>query len=443
MPRKPGESHLQFRKRVLDPISPTFCAAKWLNSSISLNSGKSASCCISPAYKISPELVAKDPWLLHNTHEKMESRNDLLLGVQAKDCRACWDVENINPGMISDRTYRSTLYTDDDISKILEPSERKNPVPRYLEIAFDNNCQFACLYCNPNTSSRWEAEINKFGPISSDLENKAFSHYSIDTTSNKEGPNPYIDAFWLWFPKIKDELRILRITGGEPLISPHVWKLIETISNQPNPKFQLQLNSNLGFPPITILKLLEQLSVGRPTKIYTSCDSYGARAEYLRTGLNWKQWSTNIELLASSPKIDCVSVIITITNLSIFNQVELLEHLHSLKKKIGRTKISFSMNYLKDPAFFRWELVPIEIRSKAAEEAEEWLELRRSEGLLTEFEISNLRTAIEVLRKQGKNLDVEKEKKKLIFFLDEIDRRRNRNYRDFLDEKCQSWLAQQ
>ena len=32
--------------------------------------------------------------------------------------------------------------------------------------------------------------------------------------------NPYVDAFWRWWPELSKELEEIRVTGGEPLMTP-------------------------------------------------------------------------------------------------------------------------------------------------------------------------------------------------------------------------------
>ena len=44
MPKKNNETFLEYRKRVMDDISQTYCAAKWFNASIWLAGGKTTSC---------------------------------------------------------------------------------------------------------------------------------------------------------------------------------------------------------------------------------------------------------------------------------------------------------------------------------------------------------------------------------------------------------------
>ena len=40
----------------------------------------------------------------------------------------------------------------------------------------------------------------------------------IDKLYESEEDNPYIEAWWKWWPEVSKTLNILRITGGEPTI---------------------------------------------------------------------------------------------------------------------------------------------------------------------------------------------------------------------------------
>jgi glycosyltransferase involved in cell wall biosynthesis len=46
-------------------------------------------------------------------------------------------------------------------------------------------------------------------------------------------PNPYVDAFWKWWPELYQKLETLRLTGGEPLLSKDVWRMLDAIEANP------------------------------------------------------------------------------------------------------------------------------------------------------------------------------------------------------------------
>ena len=44
MPKQQNETDLEYKQRVLDPLSSSMCGAKWYNATIWLGSGMTTSC---------------------------------------------------------------------------------------------------------------------------------------------------------------------------------------------------------------------------------------------------------------------------------------------------------------------------------------------------------------------------------------------------------------
>ena len=62
----------------------------------------------------------------------------------------------------------------------------------------------------------------------------------------REEENPYVDAFWEWWPEMNKDLNILRVTGGEPTMHTSTWKLFKKIDEDPMPWLELNVISNLA-----------------------------------------------------------------------------------------------------------------------------------------------------------------------------------------------------
>ena len=58
--------------------------------------------------------------------------------------------------------------------------------------------------------------------------------------------NPYVEAFWKWWPDLYRDLHTFRITGGEPLLAKDTWKILDYIIKEPNPNTNLSLSINLS-----------------------------------------------------------------------------------------------------------------------------------------------------------------------------------------------------
>ena len=216
---------LEFKRSVLDPLSKSFCAAKWYNATIWLGSGMSTSCHHPPAHLVDKDKVSINPKLLHNTPQKKHDRELMLKGERPGGCEYCWKIEDMGRDAVSDRVYKSKIYPIQALNDAYNTPADADVALRTLEIAFDRTCQFACSYCNPAFSSTWVKDIRNNGPYTnlvSDGRNH-FTHTHESSQLYRYGEtNPYVEAFFQWWDsELHSTLQELRITGGEPLISPH------------------------------------------------------------------------------------------------------------------------------------------------------------------------------------------------------------------------------
>jgi organic radical activating enzyme len=183
-----------------------------------------------------------------------------------------------------------------------------------LEIAFDRTCQFACSYCNPAFSTAWVRDIHRNGPYTN-LVSDGRNHFTHEHGSSQlytiNDVNPYVEAFFKWWESdLHKTLKELRITGGEPLMSGYTWRLIDWFKDhRGQSKTRLAINSNLGFEQDKLERLLDATQ-GIELDLYTSNESIGQHAVYIRDGLDWDQWSSNVTyLLASGKCVDYTSCV--------------------------------------------------------------------------------------------------------------------------------------
>ena len=159
MPKKTNETDLEYKRRVIDIKSDSFCAAKWYNATIWLGSGMTTSCHHPLPHKVSIKDVERNPKALHNTLEKKEQRRQMQTGERPAGCEYCWKIEDMGKDAISDRVYKTVIYEDDELDEAYNTPWTQDVNLRTLEIAFDRTCQLACSYCNPAFSSSWVRDI--------------------------------------------------------------------------------------------------------------------------------------------------------------------------------------------------------------------------------------------------------------------------------------------
>ena len=72
--KKHEESFAQYKARLIDPISDSYCAAKWLNATIWLGNGQTTSCHHPLGHQIDAAELLTNPSAIHNTPHKKYMR---------------------------------------------------------------------------------------------------------------------------------------------------------------------------------------------------------------------------------------------------------------------------------------------------------------------------------------------------------------------------------
>lgn len=362
------DHRVQYIKNVrdrLNNVGPGFCTMKWLHQTLYLHTGDNHSCYHPRPHHIPLEEIAKDPSALHNTEWKKQQRKTMLEGGRPGECYYCWNIEDLPGEHISDRMIHSSSdFSEPLIEKLAELPWDAPVNPRYLEVSFGNGCNYRCGYCCPQASTMWMEEIKKHGNY--DL---TYNQYGIEflKSGNYYGPkdeNPYIEAFWKWWPSLKKDLHTLRITGGEPLMNPGAMQFFDLLEDEPSPHLEITLNSNLGVSFDRIDRLITRVdSLVKQKKIrkfsfFTSIDSWGPQAEYMRTGLNCDHWERNMKeviKMGSTVNLMCTYNVLCVTNFQ-----KLLHKVIEWRKEFGMNAVAFDTPYLKEPPHWMINILPEE-----------------------------------------------------------------------------------
>jgi hypothetical protein len=290
----------------------------------------------------------------------------MLEGKRPEECDYCWAVED-NSDRFSDRTFKSAeSWSYPFMDEIKNSDWRDDYNPKYVEVAFSNACNFKCSYCAPAFSSRWMEEIEEFGAYPT---TDGFNSLDYNKSENKmpikhSELNPYVDAFWKWWPDLYKDLHTFRITGGEPLMSKDTWDVLDYIidHSDPNRNLQLAINSNLGVPDKLIDKFIDKVNKicdenrVREFIIFTSCDSWGEQAEYIRNGLEFNRFWDNVnKILARCPRVN-LTFMVTYNALSVPNYIKLINGVYDLKKNYGSNDRYWNSAVFLDTSYLRYPM---------------------------------------------------------------------------------------
>ena len=364
---------LEYKKQILDTKSASFCGAKWYNATIWLGSGQTTSCHHPLPHAIDLEAIKTNPSAIHNTWQKKEQRKQMQVGKRPAGCEYCWKLEDIGRDSISDRVYKSKIYKNEDLQHAFELDHTKDVNLKTLEIAFDRTCNFACTYCNPAFSSTWANNIKQKGPytgmITDGRNHFTHAHDSAEPYKKNE-TNPYVEAFYKWWETdLHKSLDELRITGGEPMMSPNLWKLldwIETQGGKMNPDMRIAINSNLGAKQSIIDRFKKKLKGFNHFHLYTSMEATYKQAEYIRDGLDYGDWFSNLLHMMVDKVPSEIHNMCTINALCLETLPEFLEKMvwfKSASKVYGPT-LNYTLNILRFPSFQSPLVLPDDLRNK-------------------------------------------------------------------------------
>jgi organic radical activating enzyme len=436
---------IEWREKNLNKISKSFCAAKWYNASIHLGHGFTGSCHLPLPHPIDLEEIKTNPSAIHNTKHKKQMRKMMLKGVRPAECSYCWKIEDIGRNNVSDRVYKSIIYDEEDISKLQETDYRDDILLKTLEISFDRTCNFACSYCNAGYSTTWGKEIQKFGPYQKMKTDGAGAYRSDGSWSEVFGKhnerNPFVQAFFEWWPELSETLEEIRVTGGEPSLSHNFWDFIEVLKLNPAPNLRLAVNSNLGMTEQTLEKMVD-MSHNMKIKemdIYTSNESYGRHAEYIRDGLVYDQWRSNLVAILERAKLRSLTIMMTINSLCLFSITDFLDDMIELKKKYGANKPNVDLNILRWPAFMSPLALPDEVKVELHAKLTKWFNEKMTPNLFSVGEFAQVQRLLDYIQVVEKGHTTTEDNKSVLHhdfksFYVQYDSRRGKNFKETFPE---------
>ena len=157
---------------------------------------------------------------------------------------------------------------------------------RHLDVRNSNLCNLECTICNSYYSSKWADRLGETKFVSTD--------FDVDLTNVEH----------------------IYFAGGEPLINPKHWQVLDSIIDPST--VTLQYNSNLS----TIKNIDIYWPRFKQVSVNASMDAIGPLGEQLRYGTNWDKWTNNLHTAAKYAR---VKVNPTVSVLNIFNLKEIEE----------------------------------------------------------------------------------------------------------------------
>lgn len=306
--------------KIFPIINDAACVYKWAYNTFKVHNGKS-SCC----HRVTPEVVPLDDFdQVTRMPGVMEDRERMRQGLwpnPGRGCEYCKDVED--RGGISDRLYHNKIP---GLTPVAFETLGDRSIPSISEVYLDNACDLACMYCLPQHSSKINNELLKHGP----------SVTGLTYLPRNDRSEEYFEQYMMWLDRHYHDLRRLSILGGEPLIQKRFWVMLQKLEQKQHPELELSINTNLNADSDAIeryVDICKRLVLQRRIKradIQVSIDCWGPQQEFIRHGLDLKQWQKNFEILMQHNWLR-IGVHQVITNLSIGTTNDLQKLLRDYK----------------------------------------------------------------------------------------------------------------
>lgn len=441
----------EYVKQELDKVGKGFCLAKWFNVSLHIPTGRTHSCYHPRSHHVPLQEVKIDVSALHNTNYKKQQRKIMLENSRPEECEFCWQIEDSGT-QLSDRAYRSKdVWEPELIDEAIKLGAIGNASPRYVEVNFNQACNFKCSYCSPHLSTAWHEEVKQQGAyILSDRWHNDTTWIEKEMPIDNGPDNPYLIAFWEWLPKIYPTLQTFRMTGGEPLMDKNTFRMFDYVKTNPKKDLHLSITSNCCPPGnqwtkfLTSLKQITDADAIDHFMLFCSLDSWGSQAEYIRNGMDFDVLYKNVcDYLQNADK-HSLTFIITFNALSYTGFYTYIENILKLRRQYNKSRqlVWFDVPQLLDPDFLNPKLLSdliyelertIEFMKRNPETR--WNEFKG----FSDFEISKVQRLIDWIRSDT-GFNRELAMKNFYLFFSQHDQRRATSFVNTFPELENFWL---
>lgn len=328
--------------------SPGFCMLPWVHI-YALSNGDAYPCCMmdySDPYGSIKNSSIEEYW---NSSRMMSLRSSMMGGKKSSDCKRCHIIEDT--GGYSSRQVANKKYSKyiDLVDVTNKDGHSSKMAIKYLDLRFSNICNFKCRTCGPEQSSHWYSDYNK-------LEG---SNYSDIKTL-------FIDDNELWdnLNKILPNIDDIYFAGGEPLIMPEHYYILDYLIENGRTDVPLGYNTNLSKMDYGKKSIYEYWNQFDSVYVGASLDGSGKRAEYIRSGTKWDKIVKNRkELIEKCPD---VTMVISPT-VSIYNAWHIIDfYLEWVDLGLIHTG-GFMVNPLHWPAKMSVTVLPAELKKEITE----------------------------------------------------------------------------
>ena len=301
----------------------------------------------------------------HNNYDEFikELQQYKLKGERHPGCRKCWVEEDAGRKRSLRQIHLNVKGFNYPMTHDLDPN---NPKIRWLELAFSNRCNIRCRMCGPFYSTNWFKDWAAVPEYAFGIPGVGKKQDDIKSWLLTNGNKPQSFDISTLDKHIPD-LRMVKMTGGEPFLIPEYLQILERIDKIGNADgMWLNYSTNLTVKPKKRLK--ELWKKYEKVMFATSLDGVGHFIEYQRYPTKWCDVKEVMDDLMQIPNA-WVGVRSTITIYNVLNMTGIAHWFAEQEDKYNGFSEESWMNFVAvtEPSYLSITVLPKWAKDMVAE----------------------------------------------------------------------------
>lgn len=343
------------KKSEIAQNSKTFCILPWIHQYVG-PPGDIKPCCMYDQNSQIGDLKTSTLKEIWNNETTRKLRRDMLDGKTIPECHKCNTRENLTTTHRAQ--FNSFKFKGENIA-VVDSTLDDGSVPehrlKYIDVRFNNLCNFRCRTCGPRFSTSWiedHVRMYKLTPEERVFHGDIFQYPGQTEEQLLEEIMPHL-------PYVQE----IYFAGGEPLMQKEHYTVLDELIRLGRTGNDLSINYNTNFSVLklgskNVLDLWKQFKFIR---ISASLDGSGTRAEFWRKGTVWDTVLKNRQAL----KEQCPNVKFSINyTLSWVNSTNLVEmHREWIEQDMVHID-DINVNLLDTPPFYSLKAIPVFKKNK-------------------------------------------------------------------------------
>lgn len=231
-------------------------------------------CChasaVPPEHRMNSKTHTPFEWYRSDYME--EARNNTFDGIKNPGCTRCYKMEK-DIGS----SFRTMRYNQFSLSNITNVK---------LNLALSNACNLSCYMCGPENSTTKQVEMNNVFGKDSQEASPDFPGFALKRDDYKRLKANILENI--------AEVKYINLIGGEPLMIPEVWDLLDSISDEDAKRIHLCWITNMtkvGYKNYSLEDVIEKY--GKVT-FNVSCDHFGEKESWIRYPIDISIFEENL-----------------------------------------------------------------------------------------------------------------------------------------------------